>query len=179
MSFDIRTAVTLLGIAALCAGCSSVKVTSNHDPAADFAKYSTFSWIEKESKDGTRFPAHLDLRLRRVTEDVLGDKGFTRARTPPETDLLLTYYVGLSSELRVSYTPYGAYSTWGYRHWGGPAYADVYRYNEGTLVLDVVDARTHQLVWTGQLVSAVKSENPPGDRVEWVMQQLLKEFPPK
>ena len=48
-----------------------------------------------------------------------------------------------------------------------------------TPVLDIVDARTHQLVWFGSITREVRSTNPAGKRIEKAVSKLLKDFPPK
>jgi len=77
--------------------------------------------------------------------------------------------------------PYSLYRPYGYGYWGGYGYSytQVRRYNQGTIVLDIVDARTHQLVWVGILDKEVRSANPPGKRIEKSVKKLLKNFPPK
>jgi hypothetical protein len=46
-------------------------------------------------------------------------------------------------------------------------------------VLDIVDARTHQLVWMGRVEKEVRSANPPGKRIQKSVTKLLKNFPPQ
>jgi hypothetical protein len=77
--------------------------------------------------------------------------------------------------------PYSTYSPWGYGYWGGfnYGYTEVRSYKKGTLVLDIVDARTHQLVWVGILDKEVRSVNPPSKRIQKTITKLLKNFPPK
>ncbi|MFV2072948.1 MAG: DUF4136 domain-containing protein [Thermoanaerobaculales bacterium] len=163
------------------AGYSWAKVIFDYDPDADFAGYSTYIWIAREGSADTQLPDHLRRRLQRVTEDVLATKGLEPAPAPPQANLLLTYYVGVREELQVNYVPYSLYRPYGYGYWGGYGYGytDVRRYNKGTVVLDVVDAKTHQLVWTGKIEKAVSSPNPSGDRIEKSVKKLLKNFPPR
>jgi hypothetical protein len=174
-----RALLTLLLVGA--AVTAWAKVITDHDPDVDFSAYSTYAWMPREHSADTELPDHLRIRLQRVSEEVLGSKGFEPAPAPPQTDLLLTYYLGLDSELRIETVAYGAASPWGYGYWGGSSYGytQVRQYTEGTLVLDIVDARTHQLVWTGRLEKTIQSANPPGDRIERAVKKLLKDFPPK
>jgi hypothetical protein len=147
----------------------------------DFSTYSTYAWMSREGSADTQLPEHLRLRLQRVSEEVLADKGFEPAPVLPQAELLLTYYLGLNSELRIDHVPFGPSTPWGYGYWGGfnYGYTAARRYTKGTLVLDVVDARTHKLVWTGTLETTVQSANPPGNRVEKAVKKLLKNFPPR
>ena len=88
---------------------------------------------------------------------------------------------GIESELRVTTTPYGHWTPHQYGYWPGApfGYTEVRRYNEGTVVLDMIDRKTKQLVWTGSVTSAVKRSNPPSERIATVVEKLLEAFPPR
>ncbi len=92
---------------------------SDHDPNADFSSYKTYGWLDREDSIEGQLPDHLRIRLRRVTEEVLAEKGLEPAPAPPQTDLLLTYHFGATEEFQVNYMPYSPYRTWGYGYWGG------------------------------------------------------------
>lgn len=172
-----RVLVTLLLVGV--AVTAWAKVITDHDPDADFSSYSTYAWMPRENSVDAQLPEHLLIRLQRVSEEVLATKGLEPSPAPPQTDLLLTYYLALDSRLKIDYVAYGAASPWGYGYWGGYGYAEAREYTAGTLVLDIVDARTHRLVWTGRLEKTVQSANPSGERIERAVKKLLKEFPPR
>ena len=180
MKPGFRNVVVTAALLALLAGYAWASVTFDYDHAADFSGYSTYAWLERDNSVESQLPEHLRLRLRRVTEDVMADKGFDPAPAPPQADLLLTYFYGAKDELSVSFVSWGPYSPWGYGYWGGYnyGYTDVRKYKEGTLVLDIVDAHTHQMVWTGVVEKEVRSVNPSGKRIEKTIKKLLKNFPP-
>ena len=104
---------------ALAAGIAWAKVTFDFDPSVDFSGYSTYAWIERDNSVESVIPEHLNIRLRRVTEDVLADKGLEPAPAPPQTDLLLTYYFSDKHDIQINYVPYASYSPWGYGYWSG------------------------------------------------------------
>lgn len=168
-----------LALVAVLGGCSSLTVSNDWNREVDFSSYRTYTWLERTGTEpGDQLPEHLDIRLRRVADDVLTAKGLEPAPVVPAADLLITYYFSLSSELRIdSYAPYGA---WGYGYWPGYAYATTSARTiaKGTLMFDIVDRRTKQLVWTGSVQGAVQHENPPSGRVEEVVEKLLATFPP-
>jgi len=177
--------VRFIGVFALClalaAGYAWAKVRYDRDASVDFSAYTTYAWMERDNSVDSQLPEHLRIRLRRVTEEVLAEKGFEPAPAPPQTDVLLTYYLGATDELQINHVPYGPMSPWGYGYWGGfnYGYTEVRSYKKGTLVLDIVDARTRQLVWVGILEKEIQSVNPPGKRVQKSVKKLLKNFPPK
>ena len=171
--------LAVLGIVVALAGCSSLEVSNDWNREVDFGAYKSFTWLERTGAEpGDQLPEHLDIRLRRVVDDVLTAKGMQRAPVLPEADLLLTYYVSFDRELRVD--TYAGYGVWGYGYWPGYTYGptSVRVVHNGTVVIDVVDRRSKQLVWTGQVQGAVQNRNPPGDRVQMVAEKLLEGFPP-
>jgi len=192
--FTRPSIVLALGLALMLSGCSTLHIDHEWDRSADFSQYSTFSWIpQNEGPSGEQqLPEHLDIRLRRVVDDILLDqKGLQKAVALPQADLLLAYYIDVEKELRVDYAVYGSYyGGYGYGGWSGygygnPAYAPgggsvakVREYSTGTLVLDIVDRKNKTLVWTGIIEGDAKHQNPSGQRIEKVMTEMLKGFPP-
>lgn len=172
----------LVAVILVLGSCSTLSITSDWDPDVDFSGYRTFTWLEPaEGSHSDRLPEHLDIRLRRVVEEVLIDRGFEPARVFPEADLALTYYVGIRKELRVDLvgtTYYGGYS---YGYWPAAAVstARMSEYRTGSIVLDVVDRKSQQLVWRGVVEGEFQYDNPPGERIEKVARQLLESFPPQ
>jgi len=175
-----HSVLSVLGLVVALTGCSSLEVSNDWNREVDFSGFKTFTWLERTGAEpGDQLPSHLDIRLRRVVDDVLTEKGFRRTSVTPEADLLLTYWVSFEKELRVD--TYGGFGAYGYGYWPGyygVGTTSVRVVAKGTVVVDVVDRRTTQLVWTGQVQGAVQSRNPPGERVEMVVTKLLQAFPP-
>ena len=181
MKLRVRYTVLCMCLVALAAGYAWAKVNFDYDKKVDFSGYSTYAWMERDNSVESQLPDHLLIRLQRVTEEVLAEKGFDPAPAPPQTDLLLTFYYGDKDELQINHVAYAPYSPWGYGYWPGfnYGYTEVRSYKEGTLVLDIVDARSHKLVWMGILEKEVRSSDPPGKRMQKSIKKLLKNFPPK
>ncbi len=195
MNFFNRASIVLaLAVALMLSGCSSsLHIDHEWDRSVDFSQYSSFTWIpQDEGPSGSQqLPQHLDIRLRRVVDDIMMDtKGINRAVALPQADLLFAYYIDSEKKLRVDYTVYGGYyGGYGYSGWSGYGYggagyggggsvSKVREYSTGTLVLDIIDRRTKTLVWTGVVEGDAKYENPSGERVENIMAKMLKGFPP-
>jgi hypothetical protein len=69
-----------------------------------------------------------------------------------------------------------------YYGWGAPSSVDVYQYKEGTLIVDVVDAKTKQLVWRGFATGTVDPDAKPEQRerkLNDAIAQMMAQFPPK
>ena len=181
MKLRARYTVMCICLVTLAAGYAWAKVNFDYDRSVDFSGYSTYSFLERDKSIEAQLPDHLRVRLQRVTEEVLAEKGFDPAPAPPQTDFLLTYFYGSRDELQINHVSYAPYSPWGYGYWPGfnYGYTEVRSYKKGTLVLDIVDARTHQLVWMGVMEKEVRSVNPSGKRLQKTLKKLLKNFPPK
>ena len=102
-----------------------------------------------------------------------------KAHSAPKADLLIGYQVAVNRERQ--WTAYGL-GDGGFR-WNemGMATATSSTIEVGTLVLDIYDPATKQLVWTG---SATKTINPSKDQqknqksLDKATAKLLKDFPP-
>jgi hypothetical protein len=58
---------------------------------------------------------------------------------------------------------------------------NVYEYEEGTFVLDFVDAKSRELVWRGIAQGEVQNYSSPvkrNERINNVVQNVLSKFPP-
>lgn len=170
-------------------GCSSLSVSYDYDTAADFSQYKTYAWLESKGK-GPSDPRIdndlLDGRVRRSVDAELALKGLTKA---PETeaDLLVGYHVTLEEKIEVSTVDstygYGRGPGWryGYGGWYGAPETRAYHYDEGTLLLDLVDRKTERLVWRGSATDRVELELHPEEREEGLraaVKAMLAGFPP-
>ncbi len=152
----MRTAV-LAAALSLVACASTPRTYSNIDRTADFARYSTFGFFDKLSTDKEQYESMESNFLKVAVSQEMDRRGFRYADDP---DLLINFYVNTEEKIRSRAGPtLGAY--YGYRGsrydaWGGYGYETrVEQYTEGTLNVDVVDARTGKLVWEGIIVGRV------------------------
>lgn len=180
----VRYAILVISVAALVFGCaSSFEVHHDWDRDADFTQYKTFSWLERETpKAGSarvtqRRNPLLEKRIQSAVEGQLTSKGLVRVEGT--ADLVVAYHTGREDKIDIS--------TYGYRYgcdyWGyGGREIDVYHYKEGTLIVDLIDSRSRELVWRGSATGTVK-DNPTADQLEKklneVVKKLFQEYPPK
>jgi hypothetical protein len=169
-SIAIAAAASLLLLA-----CSHAKVQTEFDPKAEYPRYKTWAWIAQqpgpEQAQAIRNPAVLGL-VRAAVERELAARGLAAA-SGGEPDLLVAVH-GFARD-RIEVTNYG-YASW---H-APPMYAsDVQVYREGTLILDLVDARTKQLVWRGTATDSVTSTSQVREVVDSAVREMLANYPPK
>jgi len=185
----IRMITTAFSLAAFTA-CSSYTVKTDYDPTATYASYKTFDWYAaskraKGKASGT--DPLMDKRVRVSVQAVLEAKGF-RQQTVGEPDFLVTYYPIYKNKKYRTTTSFGGSGGygWGSRHWGygvGTHFStsQVHTYREGTIILEIVDSRSNQLVWQGAAEGALANFDNPEDAQEQIskaVRDLLTNFPP-
>jgi hypothetical protein len=98
-------------------------------------------------------------------------RGYEVNATNP--DFTVAYYASTREKLNINSWNYG----YSWRRWPR-GYTDVTEYTEGTVIVDVIDPRTKELLWRGQGVSAVSS-NPAKYTAELnkTVTAILSKFP--
>jgi len=179
--------VVLVLIAAV-AGCSSLSVKHDYDPEVDFSKFTTYAWYDLPSdyqmttSEAQVRNSLLDGRLKSATDAELKARGMEWVEVNP--DLYIVYHVGVKD--RVDITNYGyGYGGYGYRGWHGGYHGNdfqVYNYQEGTLIVDFIDADTKELVWRGTAQKVLGDAGSPERaqaEVDKIMAKMLALYPPK
>ena len=173
-------ATALLSLALLGA-CSSYHVTYDYDVTASYGRYRTFDYYA--SKKGTGGTTSLmDKRVRAAVEQELKAKGFAM-ETKADPDFLVTYYPIVKNR-KVRTTVRSGWG-WGYRpFYGGVGVSSsqVRNYKEGTIVIEIADFKTNQMIWQGAAAGALTGLENPEDADEVVpkaVRDILAKFPPK
>lgn len=171
----------LFVMAALLTGCSAVSVTTDHDPSQDFSKYKTFKLYNGDPiPDNALDEAPLiKKRVYSAIEAVMKQKGFKEVNSG-DADVMVVAFAGVSEKMRVSNHHIGA--GW-YHPWWGPygGYTTVSYYDEGSLVIDIVDVKEKELSWRGVGKGIIHGSSSVEDSQkkinEWVT-KILADFPP-
>ena len=149
-------------------------VKYNFMPGADFSKYHTYKWV---SIEGGGHPNQIvDAQIKQSVDSQLTTKGLTKSDSD-KADLYVGYQIAVEKEKQ-----WNGYGMGGGIRWGGMASATSSTINVGTLVLDLYDPATKQLVWTG---NATKTIDPSSNQeknqknLDKAMAKLLKNYPPK
>jgi hypothetical protein len=166
--------------------CSPITVNTSFDPASNFARLRTFAWVEPiEGEDPAKDVApDFRMRLRAAVEKVLANKGFIRAAEGVEPDCRIAYYRHLQPGAWITTWgyPYGPWRVdrWGYRYdpWlVGWRRVEVQHFEVGTLVLDIVDAKTSKLSWRGW-GRGVLDPRRSGEQLLDAVRKVIGRFPP-
>jgi Domain of unknown function (DUF4136) len=176
--------IIVVALMGLSFGCGS-KITVNHDfePDADFARYKTYKWLEQPASTmgnvatQTQSNTMLDQRIKTAVNGQLAKKGLTLADASP--DVLMAYHTGV--ENKVDVTDWGY--TYGSYYYGYPSRdITVYQYQQGTLIVDMIDSSTKELVWRGS-AQAMLLENPTPEKIQQRLNEaaakMFQYYPPK
>jgi hypothetical protein len=168
---------------ALLGACSSYHLSYDYDVTASFARYKTFDYyMSKKGTGGTT--SLMDKRVRAAVEKELQARGFAM-ETKGDPDFLVTYYPVVHERKVRTTTRVGMGIGWGFRPFYGRvgvSSSQVNKYKEGTIVIEIVDFRTNQMVWQGAAAGALTGLNNPEDADEVVpkaVRDILAKFPPK
>ena len=142
----MRILTLALAAVVILPGCAPLTVSSHIEKAANFADYVTYAWGPRDD-----FPVgdpRLDNNniyadyLQGTIEKQLAARGFVQAAAE-EPDLFVHYHANVSQRVETSANncPYGTcYDSYEPR---------VTEFELGTIVVDIIDAKTSRLVWRG------------------------------
>ena len=153
-------------------GCSTITVSYDYDIHADFASMKTYNWFGLPKKvEDNGFAAK---RIKESVNKELAAKGFRQVFDNPDFFIGLSIVKQARREIVDWCYPYPSYG--GY---GGGHIIDVYE--EGTLILDFVNAVTKELLWRGSATSVIEYDLTPKQREERINEavaKVLENFPP-
>lgn len=180
MKFQSNILLAAIMLAVL--GCApSITVKHDFDKEANFAALKTFAWLPMPVdpaagvKSAMERNSLLDKRIKQSVDAQLAAKGYQVDVNNP--DFVVTYHTGAEDKVNVTDWGYG-YGRYGAWHGGG---VDVYQYTEGTLILDVIDWKSKQLVWRGFAQGTIDPDAPTEKREQKLNEavtRMLANFPP-
>lgn len=155
----------LFAVAVLISGCvTGPKVFVNENPEAQFSGFRTYAYAAELGTDRPGYSSLLSQALKAAVSRELNARGYREATSSP--DLTVNFYVHTKEKIRTTTTTtptagfYYGYRRGLYDPWAGygAVETDVRQYTEGTLTIDLVDARNSQLVWEGTAVGRVRDD---------------------
>jgi hypothetical protein len=159
--------------------CTSIDVKTDFDPSADFSKFQTFAFagLTDINKGGVLDNSLMRKRLEPIVGRELESKGLRHVGIDQNPDLLVHYWVGVAEKQQVQ--SYGAAGPVPYRWGGGYGGVTTYNYKEGTLVIDLVEARKKELAWRATMVADVADSTQDNiDLVNKAVAKAFKDYPP-
>lgn len=171
--------ICLLVSIGLLIGCATVyDVKYDYDQQTDFAALKTYDWMAVPEKAGMN--EFVVQRIKSAVNADLQAKGLILSTDNP--DFLIAQHTGKENKVQVTdwgygYGSYGRYRG-GYR---GSSRVSTYEYEEGSLILDFVDAKSRKLIWRGTGKADVQYINTPDKSqalIDKAVQKILAKFPP-
>ncbi len=180
---------TIAALVALTSGLGcATRVRYDFDREAMFSRYETFDWIAppvRASEEGLHSDPDgpfarnslLDKRIRTAVNSKLRERGYEYVEGD-ESDFRLNYHVTFKDKL------VGSGSDFGYvGHYYRGAFSSgfnwsVRQYQQGTIIIDVVDRAKDQLVWRGWMTSRNRDGNFDEAEINRAVNQILQRFPP-
>ena len=166
-------------------GCRNLAIHTDFDPTVGFASFQSFAWLEPpevENADPFADNTLLRKRLRAAIEFSLGARGYRPVEDPEEADFLATYSVILEENIRddgsIGIGSYGGYRRYGF---GGVYSSPSIRvYQESTLIIDLLDPQSKDLLWRGWGTGIVGTRDRmrSEERLRDGVRRILDRFPP-
>jgi len=160
MSGTIATAAAVLAFA----GCAATMGAGSHvDPGRDFTRYRTFDWGAPDQFPVgdprlDKNPFFLD-HLQGAVEKQLAARGYERVVTG-RPQLLIHFHASIDRRLNVN----TADARYGFCVYEACLAGDA-EFEAGTIIVDVIDARTNRLVWRGWAQDSVDAALEDRDRM--------------
>lgn len=161
---------TLLFI--LLASCKSIHVNADYDTSVNFSNYKTFAF-HKPSIDQVPISDLDKRRILKAIDQTMVQKGFIKNKLP---DLLISISTKAVEKVYVNQMNYG----WG---WGpgfnNPNFGYTDSVIEGILYIDIIDAKTKNLIWQGKGQGVLEQETHAKEaKIKEFVSQILMQYPP-
>jgi uncharacterized protein DUF4136 len=168
----------------LISACATGPTIHNEtNPAATFGSYKTFGFLSPLATDKFPYESLLTQHLKDATRHSMELKGYVFSASTP--DLLLNFYVNIQDKQDVRTTPgsvgyvgyaggYYGYRT-GYYRVVNPATVETVNYKQGTLTIDLVDAKQKVLAWTATAEGRVSNDalKDPGPAIDTLVTNMM------
>ncbi len=183
----LRASLAILVVLPGLSGCAA-RVRSDFDREVVFSHYKTFDWIappvrasDEELRSNPEGPfarnSLLDKRFRAAVNSNLRARGF-RYVEGGESNFRLNYHVTFKDKLAGSGSDFGYVGRYRRGAFSSGFNWSVRQYQEGTIIIDIVDRAKDQLVWRGWLTSRNRDGNYDEAEINRAVNQILMRFPP-
>lgn len=146
------------------------KVTVDYDDTIDFGNYGTYAWKKGTLASSLQVQSYIEQAI----NDALQSGGLSHSTGAPDLYVVVHASMKRGREKGEGWFGYSsATKKWGMQH-------DTIKFEVGTLLVDLVDAKSKELVWRGL---AIKTLNKKPDNRESLIakaiKKMFKRFPPK
>jgi len=159
--------------------CSSVRVSSDYDNQTNFRGYRTYAYY-KTGIDKAQISDLDKKRILRAIDTEMASRGFTKSQNP---DVLISIFTKEREQVDVYNNNFG-YGGFGFNRFGGGfgyGGSNVSTRIEGSLFIDLIDARNKQLVWQGRGIGTLNDTDniaKKEQRIQKFVSKILQAYPP-
>src|SRR6201997_4337564 len=171
--------IVLIGLALFLANVSfAQQVKTDYDRAANFSQYKTYSWEKVQTPD----PLWVD-RIEAAVDAPLAAKGWTRVESGGDISIVAIEINRDQQTLNTYYDNFGGgFGRRGFGGFGGfgEATTTPETYTVGTLVVDLFDAKTKNLVWRGVSSDTLSNNADKNTKnLDKGVHKMFAHFPPE
>src|ERR1700726_1790112 len=168
-----RTILASVGIALLAASAAfAQQVKTDYDRSANFSQYKTYSWEKVQTQD----QLWVD-RIKQAVNTALAAKGLTPVESGGDIAIVAIEMTKNQQTLNTFYDGFGGGWRWGGGF--GNATTTVDNYKVGTLVVDLFDANTKQIIWRGSSSDTLSDKSDKNIKnLDKGVQKMFDHYPP-
>jgi hypothetical protein len=148
------------------------QVKTDYDHNATFGQYKTYTWEKIQTQD----PLLVD-RIKDAVNGALATKGWTQVDSGGDVSIVAMEITRNQQTLNTLYDGFGG----GWR-WGGfgDATTTTETYRVGTLVVDLFDAKTKNLIWRGSSSDTLSNNAEKNTKnLDKGVHKMFAHFPPE
>jgi hypothetical protein len=172
-----------LALVTLAGGMVAATTNSYFDNGYEFSALKTwdFKTQRRISSDPIANNQLWGDEIRKEISKDLQANGFEQVSNGARPDFLVAFYVGLKEKYDVRLMDYGYPGFPGPRRfrwaWGWPHDIDLWKipYTDSTLIVDIIDGQTNQLIWRGYDTNTIDMKKPD-KRLDKAVESLVKKF---
>ena len=171
-----KVVLVLIGVIFLAGAVSAQQVKTDYDRGANFAQYKTYSWTQVKTKD----PLDVD-RIKSAVNAALAAKGWNQVDSGGDVSIVTMEITHEQQTLNTFYDGFGG--GWGWRRFGGGGFGEATTttdtYRVGTVVVDLFDSKTKQLIWRGSSSDTLSNNSDKNIKnLDKGVEKMFKNFPP-
>ena len=149
------------------------QVKTDYDHSANFNQYKTYSWEKVQTKD----PLLVE-RIKNAVNAALAAKGWTQVDADGDVSVVAMEIARNQQTLNTFYDGFGGGWRWGGGF--GDATTTTETYKVGTLVVDLFDTKTKNLIWRGSSSDTLSDNSDKNTKnLDKGVQKMFAHFPPK
>jgi hypothetical protein len=171
------------------AAIAKPSVKADYDHSTNFAAYKTFGFVSPPGTEVDGYPAEITQAIRKAAQSEMEKRGYKYTDSNP--DLLVNFSALLAKKTGHDTLDKQELGYYGYRQgervpvyktWSTYTYdKGTKEYVEGTLNIELVDARAKQLVWEGVAIGEVRSKTlkaeDPSPQIAKAVAHIFEKYP--